>query len=393
MKALLATQGTTGDVQPFLALGVELRRRGHEVLLAGPPNFAPRAARHGLAFLGLGEAADGAESRRIFSAAYQEPGVLQQVQATLEAPFLHAEASVQALLEAGSGADVLVSIPYQVAGQVAAELLGVRHASVHFSPFGNSRRPKLSALTAPRFNTLRAAFGLPPLDEPLGVGGISPRLALTPVSPALFPRPASWPPTHHVTGFWFLDEPPEPDPALEAFLAAGPPPVVLGFGSLAHTDPAAVTRLLLEAVRLAGVRAVIQSGWSGLGQARLPPEVHVAAFIPHGWLFPRAACVVHGGGAGTTAAALRAGAPSVVVPHWLDQFLWGALLAERGLASASLPFRDLAAQALAEAILEASASPDLREACRDMAARLEQEQGSVAAADLLEALVAGSPAP
>ncbi len=392
MKLVLATFGTTGDVQPFLALGVELRRRGHSVVLAAPPNFAARAGQAGLAFCALGDAVDDPASLRLFASAYELAGAVEQVQATLQVPIQHAEACIPALLEAAAGADALVSIPYQAAGRICAELLGLPYVSVHFSPFGSSRRPQLSAVAAPRFNALRAAHGLAPVAEPLGPDGISTTLALTPVSPALFPRPSAWPPHHHLTGFWFLDEPFTPDPALQAFVEAGEPPVVIGFGSLTHRDPAAMTRLLLRAVDLAGVRAVIQSGWSGLAAEDPPPQVRFASFIPHRWLFPRAACVVHGGGAGTTAAVLRAGVPSVFVPHWLDQFLWGALALERNLASASLPLKELNAEDLAAAVRAALASARLRDACAEMAWSIAAEAGGADAAGLLEAVLPGVPA-
>ncbi len=385
MKLVLATFGTTGDVQPFLALGVELIRRGHAVLLAAPPNFAARAQATGLAFCPLGAPVDDPQSLRLFASAYEMEGAVDQVRATLAVPLQHAEASLPALMDAARGADLLVSIPYQPAGRICAERLGLPYISVHFSPFGSTRRPKLSAVAAPAFNALRAAHGLGPLAEPLGQDGISPTLALTPVSPSIFPRPPSWPPRNHVTGFWFLDESYTPDPGLQAFVEAGEPPVVIGFGSLTHRDPAALTQVLLDAVERAGVRAVIQSGWSGLALEDPPPHVRFASFIPHPWLFPRAACVVHGGGAGTTAAVLRAGVPSVFVPHWLDQHLWGALALERNLASACLPLKELDAANLAAAI-RAAAAGRIREACVDMARRVRAEAGVAAAVDLLEAV-------
>lgn len=141
MKLVLATFGTTGDIQPFLALGVELHRRGHTAVLAAPPNFASRAAQAGLEFAALGTAVDDPASLQLFASAYELQGVVEQVQATLSVPMQHAEASMPALLEAAEDADALVSIPYQAAGRICAELLGRPYVSVHFSPFGSSRRP------------------------------------------------------------------------------------------------------------------------------------------------------------------------------------------------------------------------------------------------------------
>ncbi len=392
MKIVMATLGTTGDVQPFLALGVELRRRGHQAVLAAPPNFALRAEQNGLEFCGLGQAMDDPETRKIFSSAYEMEAMSEQIQATMLVQLRDAEVSVRALVAEARDADALLSIPYQSAGQVTAELLGLPFVSVHFSPFGNSRRPKLAAAAAPAFNALRATFGLDPIAEPLGVDGISPWLALTPVSRNIFPRPGSWAPQHHVTGFWFLDEPAMPDPDLQAFVAAGEAPVVLGFGSLAHRDPEAISRILLQAMELAGGRAVIQAGWSGLHSRTPLPKVLFTNFVPHAWLFPLASCVVHGGGAGTTAAAMRAGTPSVFVPHWLDQFLWGALARERQLASASIPVRELTPEGLAAAIQTARESATIRSHCSAVAQAIQAEDGVGVAADLIESLLGRPPA-
>lgn len=386
MRFVVATFGTTGDVQPFLALGRELLERGHDVLLGAPVNFEARARAAGLDFASLGPAADGEEARRVFGPACELRDVTSQVERTLPYALEHAEASVRTLQEVAAGADALISIPYQAAGRIAAEVLRLPYVSVHLSPFGSSRRPKLSTIAAPGFNACRTVFGLPPVEDPLGAGGLSPDLALTPVSPHLFPRPAAWPAHHHLTGFWFLDETPPVDPALEAFVEQGEPPVVLGFGSMTHRDPEEIARLLAEAVHLAGVRAVIQTGWSGLGLEAPPERVRFAPFVPHAWLFPRAACVVHAGGAGTTAAAFRAGVPSVFVPHWLDQHLWAALATERHLASASIPLGDLTAERLAEAIRRAVEEPVYRRAAMDVAQVLRAEAGVQAAADHLEAL-------
>ncbi len=387
MRLVLATFGTTGDVQPFLGLGRELLRRGHQVLLGAPDNFAGRAASVGLEFVSLGPAADGEDARRVFGPACELRDVTSQVQLTLPYALEHAPAAVETLLDAAKGADALLSIPYQAAGRIAAEVLRCPYVSVHFSPFGSSRRPRLSAIAAPGFNACRSRFGLPPVEDPLGKDGISTDLALTPVSPCLFPRPASWSARHHLTGFWFLDELPMVNPDLRAFVEAGEPPVVLGFGSMTHRDPEEIARLLAKAVALAGVRAVIQTGWSGLGLDATSDRIRFAPFVPHAWLFPRAACVVHAGGAGTTAAAFRAGVPSVFVPHWLDQHLWAALALERRLASASIPLGELTAERLALAIRKAVEMPEHRRAAEGVADVMKGEDGVRVAADHLEAML------
>lgn len=168
--------------------------------------------------------------------------------------------------------------------------------------------------------------------------------------------------------------------------------MVIGFGSMMHRDPAAITARLIEAARLTGLRTVIQAGWSGLDQDTSLSSVMFAPFVPHSWLFPRASCVVLAGGAGTVAAALRAGAPMVFVPHWLGQHMWGALARERRFASASVPLKNLSVDALAQAIEAASSSPQIREASREAARVIGAEDGPARACELIKALAqSGAP--
>jgi len=310
-----------------------------------------------------------------------------QVRYTLPYATDHAEASVELLLEHTRGADALISIPYQVAGPIVADLLRLPYASVHFAPFATTRRPWMSEVAGPAINGCRKRFGLEPLDDPLCADGLSSQLALMAVSPHVFERPRRWPEHVHLTGFFFLDESNDVDPALAEFVDSGDPPVVLGFGSTFHDDPTATARMLMAASAKAGVRAIIQQGWSGFGAPDPPPGVLFTSFAPHAWLFPRAACVVHAGGAGTTAAALRAGVPSVVVPHFLDQHVWAALACEHEYASARIPIGELTVDALALAIRAALDSPRIKDSCRRVGEQIRAESGVSRACDLLEALV------
>src|SRR5262249_33784090 len=157
------------------------------------------------------------------------------------------------------------------------------------------------------------------------------------------PVPTDWPSTLHVTGYWFHDlaadwQPPDD---LATFLEAGPRPVAIGFGSMVSGDDRTTTAMVLEAVGRAGVRAVLVRGWGGLvrtaRQDRSHGDVFVIDDVPHDWLFPRLAGVVHHGGSGTTAAGLRAGLPTLAVPFGFDQFLWGRRLRALGVGPHALP--------------------------------------------------------
>ena len=162
----------------------------------------------------------------------------------------------------------------------------------------------------------RDVLGLPPLR--LGPFGRIHREVpiLYGYSPTVLPRPDDWPHQHQVTGYWFLDRPGDwgPPPALVDFLADGPAPVYVGFGSMAPADAERLTAVALEALARTDQRAVLLAGWAGLGRAASSDRVLVVDSIPHDWLFPRMSALVHHGGAGTTASGLRAGVPAVVVP-------------------------------------------------------------------------------
>lgn len=177
-------------------------------------------------------------------------------------------------------------------------------------------------------------------------------------SPALVPKPPDWGPHVRVVGFAFLPEEASgvqysPPPELADFLAAGPPPVFIGFGSLVVGDPGRLTHRIYKACAAAGVRALVQRGWGGLGTGcseAPPPGVMVIDAVPHEWLFPRCSAVIHHGGAGTMACGLRHGKPSLVVPFFADQPFWGAAVYRTGAGPRPLPIDRLNSKRLAAAM-------------------------------------------
>jgi sterol 3beta-glucosyltransferase len=387
MRAVLTSFGTTGDVQPLLALAIELRDHGHTPVLACSPNYAARVEQLGLAFAPLGpQLARGAlreMSTQMLNAASPDEQVRRFLDATLSAlPDMFG-----ALQGICRQADVLISTPFQLAGRMVHETSGIPFVSVHFSQFGALGNKAVRDISAPPINQYRAEVGLPPLPDPLSADAVSPQLALYAVSPRLLRRPASWPEHHHVTGFFFLDEGWQPDADLAEFIAAGPEPIVVSFGSMMHQDPEALTELMLAAIEQTGRRAIVQHGWSGLARRALPPHVRAIDFAPHSWLLPRAACVVHHGGAGTTAAALRAGVPAVIVPHTLDQPIWAEFARALGCAGAVIPLAQLSAERLAAALVKTLGTPRYRAAAAAMGEQIRAERGVQAARELIERLV------
>jgi len=293
------------------------------------------------------------------------------------------------LRAACAGADILISTPHQIAAHMVHEALGIPYVTLHLSHFGLSGSKELRDVSAPIINSYRRDEGLPDLDDPLSADAISSQLALFAISSAILRKPKSWPAFYQVTGYFFLDDEDwTPDEEMLRFLDAGDPPVVVTFSSVVHDDPEHVTSLLLETLEKAGQRAILMRGWSGLGDKKLPSNVHASGFAPHAWLFARSSCVVHHGGAGTTAAALRAGKPTVIIPHTLDQPIWAEYARALGTTSAVIPFAELTADGLARAIKEAVADPKFQKSADKAAAKIDAERGVQTACRHIEQLLA-----
>lgn len=202
-------------------------------------------------------------------------------------------------------------------------------------------------------------------------------------SPALIPKPKDWGRHISISGFYFLSLASnyQPDPDLAAFLAAGPPPVYIGFGSIVVDDPNAMTKLIFDAVRKTGQRALVSKGWGGLGGNELdkPEGVFMLGNCPHDWLFQHVSCVVHHGGAGTTAAGIALGRPTVIVPFFGDQPFWGAMVARAGAGPLPVPYKELTADGLSNAILQAL-KPETLERANELGELIREEKGCEAGA-------------
>ncbi|MEU2393397.1 glycosyltransferase [Streptomyces sp. NPDC007369] len=412
VRVLIVTAGSWGDVAPYTGLGVRLRAAGHEVALATHGCFRDAVSAHGLEFRCL--PVD--PRQELASAAGQ--GLARAVSPTVAMARLTRMArAFMPRLAAGvadavrQGADVLLSST--ITDPVCAtlgEALRLPAIGVYLQPIqptaafpplvtrGRSWGPvgnRLAAralwagterLFAPAVGQLRRDLRLPPrrFGGPLGLR--HGRTVLHGFSPRIVPRPTDWPEGHQVCGYWWPATRPgwQPDPRLLDFLAAGPPPVFVGFGSFVAADADRLSSLLTASLRRAKVRGIIQSGWSGLhGEG---DDVITVSEVPHAWLFPKTAAVVHHAGAGTTAAGLRAGIPAVAVPVQLDQHFWAARLHALGVSPPPLRYQRLTAQQLAHAIVSATRDPAMRTRSRDLAAGLAVEDGAQPVLTALERL-------
>jgi UDP:flavonoid glycosyltransferase YjiC (YdhE family) len=205
-------------------------------------------------------------------------------------------------------------------------------------------------------------------------------------SPSVIPKPPDWREWHHVTGYWFLEPHSDFRPPLhvERFLQSGPPPVYVGFGSMSQEQPERLADVVAEALDRSNQRGILAGGWGWSQQLRLPDTMLQVDDVPHQWLFPRMAALVHHGGAGTTAAALRSGVPSVVVPFGGDQHHWGRTLVKMGVSPQVLSVDDLTAESLAHAIALAINDRDLHTRAISLGESIHKEDGVSRAVEIVD---------
>ncbi|MFD9908372.1 glycosyltransferase [Streptomyces sp. NPDC059063] len=391
MKILITAAGSYGDIAPYTGLGAHLRAAGHEVALATHDTFAPLVRNAGLGFRALPAEQGGRDSAtgrralmRTASAFVRDVGA-----GVVEA----AEDGVELLVLSTTTAP----LGWQLAEALDVPTIGAylqpAHPTRDFAPVVSGARSLggLGNRVAGRFalrmvdrvyadaiRDLRARLGLP-TATPAAVRARQ-EAAGWPVlhgfSAAVVRRPADWRPGLDVVGNWWphhaADE--RLPPAVEDFLAAGDPPVFVGFGSMAAGEGERLSELAVAALRRAGLRGVLQSGRAGLDASG--DGILTVGEVPHALLFPRMAAVVHHAGAGTTAAGLRAGVPAVPVPVTADQPFWAARLIALGAAPAAIPFKELTAARLADALTWAVREPTYTSAAAAVARAMVTEDGA-----------------
>jgi UDP:flavonoid glycosyltransferase YjiC (YdhE family) len=420
LKITLLTVGAMGDTQPFVSLAARLKQQGHSVKLAARPDFAGLAASYGIEFVSLGnpyksllrseEVATAIGSGNMLRMIVKQASDSNQRKAFLEG--LDTDA-----IRAVEGAEAIIYKSSWIPFYSIAEKLGVPSAAAMFMPLtrtssfpsfliggGKDRGTTINSLlwriteqfiwqVARNFdNKLRSEqLGLPRLPF---WGPSARQLERTPLyyaySPTVIPRPADWPDRIHVTGFWFSDSPPGwmPPSDLVAFLESGTPPVYVGFGSMPSGSAGDTLKLILKALELSHQRGVLLAGWAGIGEDRKLPEYAFGVeSVPHSWLFPRMSAVVHHGGAGTTGAGLRAGVPSIVTPFVADQPNWARTVEALGVGPHAIPFRELTADLLADAIRQATSDTAMRQRASALGEQIRTEDGVGTTVDLFTSFV------
>ncbi|KAF9694720.1 hypothetical protein EKO04_007312 [Ascochyta lentis] len=422
--------GSRGDVQPFIPIAKLLQAppHSHRVRICTHPAFKDFVESNGIEFFSIG-----GDPEALMAYMVKNPGLLPNMQSIKAGDVGKrrkemaemVDGTWRSCIEAGNGmgerisalnvdapedlfiADAIIANPPSMGHIHCAEKLGIPLHIVFTMPWSPTRafHHPLAAMEYGEVETSIAnyfSFGIMELLTWQGLGDIinkfrTQTLKLDAISPlwghqliprlrvpysylwsqALIPRPPDWGAHISITGFSFLKAgsnytPPED---LADFLAKGPPPVYIGFGSIVVDDPVGLTKLIFEAVKLAGVRAIVSKGWGGVGAGEVPDGVYLIGNCPHDWLFQRVSCVVHHGGAGTTAAGIALGKPTVVVPFFGDQPFWGQMIAKAGAGPMPVPFKKMTAQSLAESITFAL-KDEVKVAVQKMAASIAEEDGS-----------------
>jgi vancomycin aglycone glucosyltransferase len=402
MRVLLSTIGSRGDVQPLVALGLELRALGQEVRLCVPPDF-----RDWIEGLGLAVTPIGPELRKL--TASSPPATPAPLSPELRRQMVDATVATQfeTIAAAAQGCDLIVgATALQIAAPSVAEKMGIpyvfaaycptvlpspHHAPIPLGMLGETPAPatadnrELWARDAERvngtfgaaLNTHRASIGLAPVGDVRGhIFTGRPWLAADPVL-APWPDPAD--PAVVQTGAWILPDERPLSPELEAFLEAGEPPVYFGFGSI--RAPRDLSQVMIQSARALGRRAIVSRGWADLSLVDGEPDCLAIGEVNQRALFGRVAAAVHHGGAGTTTAAALAGAPQVVIPQMYDQPYWAQGIHQLGLGTAHAPGTPTTGSLTSA--LERTLHPDVAARARSIATEVRGDGAQVAAQRLM----------
>ncbi|MGD1864822.1 MAG: glycosyltransferase [Phormidesmis sp.] len=401
----LLTVGSRGDIQPFCAIAHALIQRGHTVTLAASFNFANFAAQQHIPFAPI--AGD-------FKQILGSPAGIDLLEGDTSVTLIEDDLLWQQLTEsweACQGCDLLIFSPLSLWGYHIAEALKVpailatavpvaATAEFPFLQFTKRTQSRLSGLlnqlsyrlvstlgwrrSANLINRFRTeALHLRKLPWPGALYRKEKPPFLSPLplvhcySESVIPPAADWGSSVHQAGYCFLETAKSfsPSPALKAFLEKSPQPFYIGFGSMIARNPKQLAKTILSALADTGQRAILCSGWGNIQQEDLSDSVYLLEKVPHDWLFPQVAGAIHHGGAGTTAATLKAGIPSIVIPFFADQPIWGKRLEQLGVSPATHPQSALSSEVLARSIRAIVTDDSYRAQAKAIQTKIQAENG------------------
>jgi len=418
MNISIVPSGSRGDVQPYIALGTGLKARGHHVQILTSGDFEKLVREAGLEFCSMGVSTEQILQSDEWRSLTENGNFLNIVRGMNREMKKHAHTLADILPDMLTGTDLIVA----GAGGMGGVFTIAKHLNIPFvqafvfpttptSEFASPLTPKLpfgKSLNRLSFRVMRQM-----LWQSTRIADVTVRKKLGLSSAPFFghfrqldkeripilygysrhvlPIPQDWDDFVHVTGYWFLDAPSiwTPPDDLVQFLADGDAPVYIGFGSMGSRNPQEAGKIALRALELSGQRGILASGWGGLTPSDLPKTVYMLSSIPHSWLFPRMKTVVHHGGAGTTAAGLRAGVPSIIIPFMGDQAFWGHRVAQLGVGTQPIPRKKLTAEQLARAIKETINNTTMRQNANELGEKIRTEDGIMNAIRVIEQFARG----
>ena len=414
MRIVIIAPGTRGDVQPYIALGKGLQSAGHTIRLVSHSNFESLVTSYGLEFWSFGNDVKDAVENSDMQALTEKGNFLLLLAKMAKEAQREALRFAKGGLLAAQGMEIVLSgLGGLFIGIAIAEKLDIPLVQAYVVPFSPTR--EMSSVLTPKLPTVlnqishqltrqlmwqgfrsadtiarKKVLNIPaaPLLGPYDSKSTHNMPILYGFSPSVIPAPSDWNDQTHITGFWFVDEADDwqPPAALLDFLQAGPAPIYIGFGSMSSRAPEQTADLIIQALKLTNQRAILLSGWGGLQKANIPDSIFMIDAIPHSWLFPRVSAVVHHGGASTTAAGLKAGVPSVIIPFFGDQPFWGQRIADLGVGSKPIPRKQLTAERLANAIREVVTNEDMRQRAAKLGKQIQTENGIESAVEIFNEL-------
>jgi sterol 3beta-glucosyltransferase len=435
MHVMLMTYGTRGDVQPFVALGHGLIQQGHRVTLAAPERFAAFVTENDLEFAALTDALIALMDDRLFASSADPKSSRFHKITSLIALGKKARGLQDALLDdifktiSQDKPDVIVFHPKTFGAFAIGRHFGIPTVMAQLIPsfiptgdyphmgipdlgfrggLGRGYNLLTSKLICKLLNTTlrrqvcrwaaRRKNGIKTKDLDIVKSCQSGALRIIHAfSNAVISRPDDWPKHATVTGYWFLDGAAQtnpPDPALQQFAESHQNLIYIGFGSMHGNDPTAMAEMIAKAVSQADVSAIIATGWGGMRDLDWPDNVFALKEVPHDWLFPKVDIVIHHGGAGTSAAALRAGRPSIIIPFFGDQPFWANRLHKLGVSPRPIKPGKLDATLLAEQIQTVLKTPAYRTTAERISHQIADEDGiNTAIAEIAAAVEAHNPPP
>lgn len=402
MKIRLLAFGTRGDVQPYLALALGLKRAGYDVSMATTSDFRDFVESYDMPvvtskinireFMTQSASAEGAE----------RPSRMEVFRQFLDDAPNVIEGVVFIIYSPGSS----MAAPHIAEKLGIPSMLGLLqpylHATSEFPVIGLPRLPLgrwYNRLTYSVFRTLLwlpmkkvinewrvNTLGLEPAKSNVISGLVKDDVpTLYGWSPSVLNKPHDWKAHLHVTGYWFLDAQNDYQPPqnLVDFIGSGTAPVYVGFGSMSNKNAEQDAEIILSALRQAGVRGIISSGWHGLKTSDVGDDVFVIDGAPHDWLFPKMSAVIHHGGAGTTANGLKAGVPSIIVPTRGDQPFWARRVEVLGVGLFPCLRRKLNVDDLADAIKQVVSDSPTQENAKSLSQQIQREDGVGSAVNII----------